>query len=162
MRKPTFCICENRDADQRLCYRYTDSTILLLPKFKISSLWAFSVIAQPGLCRTTWEIPKTGFLTTRIIFCTVLKLPPISSKKENHNGNRSIICLYCLLCASKLFTHVMETDFSINNNIKQGTCVFKTFYLPNITFLTIYIHVIIFIIRKSSITVQWHQKFKYI
>ena len=40
MRKPFFCICENKDADQlrghreadqRLCFRYTDSTIPLLP-----------------------------------------------------------------------------------------------------------------------------------
>ena len=47
MRKPTICICENKDADQlrgnreayqRLCFRYTDSTLLLLPKYKISSL----------------------------------------------------------------------------------------------------------------------------
>ena len=39
MRKPAFCICENKDADQlrgnreadqRLCFRYTDSTIPLL------------------------------------------------------------------------------------------------------------------------------------
>ena len=39
MRKPAFCICENKDADQlcgnceayqRLCFRYSDSTILLL------------------------------------------------------------------------------------------------------------------------------------
>ena len=47
MRKPAFCICENKDADQlrgnreadqRLCFRYTDSTITLLPKSEISSL----------------------------------------------------------------------------------------------------------------------------
>ena len=47
MRKPAFCICENKDADQlrgnreadqRLCFRYTDSTIHLLPKSEISSL----------------------------------------------------------------------------------------------------------------------------
>ena len=47
VRKPAFCICENKDADQlrgnreadqRLCFRYTDSTIPLLPKFEISSL----------------------------------------------------------------------------------------------------------------------------
>ena len=31
MRKPFFCICENKDADQRLCFRYMDSTIPLLP-----------------------------------------------------------------------------------------------------------------------------------
>ena len=41
MRKPAFCICENKDADQlrsnceadhRLCFRYISSTIPLLPK----------------------------------------------------------------------------------------------------------------------------------
>ena len=47
MRKPAFCICENKDADQlrgnrkadqRLCFRYIDSTIPLLSKSEISSL----------------------------------------------------------------------------------------------------------------------------
>ena len=53
MRKPDFCICENKGADQlcgnrtnqlcgncttnqRLCFRYTDSTIPLLSKCEIS------------------------------------------------------------------------------------------------------------------------------
>ena len=71
MRKPAFCICENKDADQlrgncetdqRLCFRYRDSTIPLLPKSEISS-----VTTQPGLCLTRSETPKTGFLTTRLI-----------------------------------------------------------------------------------------------
>ena len=43
MRKPVFRICENKDADQlrgnreadqRLCFRYIDSTTPLLPKYK--------------------------------------------------------------------------------------------------------------------------------
>ena len=47
MRKPAFCICENKDvdqlrgnceADQRLCFRYTDSIIPLLPKSETSGL----------------------------------------------------------------------------------------------------------------------------
>ena len=47
VRKPDFCICEkkdadqlrgNREADQRLCFRYTYSTIPLLPIYEISSL----------------------------------------------------------------------------------------------------------------------------
>ena len=47
VRKPAFCICENKDADQlhgnheadqRLCFRYKDSTIPLLSKSEISSL----------------------------------------------------------------------------------------------------------------------------
>ena len=55
MRKPAFCICENKDADQRLCFRYTDSTIPLLSKSEISSLSPSSVAVQPGLCRTRSE-----------------------------------------------------------------------------------------------------------
>ena len=46
VRKLAFCICENkgadqlrgdREADQRLCFRYTDSKIPLLSKSEISS-----------------------------------------------------------------------------------------------------------------------------
>ena len=53
MRNPAFCICENtdadqlrgnREADQRLCFRYTDSTIPLLPKSEISSIQTYSVL----------------------------------------------------------------------------------------------------------------------
>ena len=70
MRKPAFCICENKDADQlrdnreadqRLCFRYS---IPLLPKSEISSL-------QPGLCVTWSETPKAGFLRTRL-YCKVM------------------------------------------------------------------------------------------
>ena len=76
MRKPDFCKCENKDADQlpgnreadqRLCFRYIDSTIPFLPIYKISSLYPSSVVVQSGLCRTWLETPKTGFLTTRLI-----------------------------------------------------------------------------------------------
>ena len=47
VRKPDFCICENKDpdqlrgdceADQRLCFRHIDSKIPLLSKSEISSL----------------------------------------------------------------------------------------------------------------------------
>ena len=47
VRKLAFCICENKDADQlrsnreadqRLCFRYTDNKIPLLPKSEFSSL----------------------------------------------------------------------------------------------------------------------------
>ena len=46
MRKLSFCICENKDADQlrgnreadqHLCFHYRDSTIPLLSKFQSSS-----------------------------------------------------------------------------------------------------------------------------
>ena len=64
MRKPTFCICENKDADQlrgnreadqRLCFRYIDSTVPLLSKCEILSLQPSSVAVQPGLCQTRSE-----------------------------------------------------------------------------------------------------------
>ena len=60
MRKPAFCICENKDADQLrgnretdqcLCFRYMDSTIPLLSKSEISSrlLWLDSLVCvRPG------------------------------------------------------------------------------------------------------------------
>ena len=76
MRKPAFCTCENKDADQlrsncaadqRLCFRYISSTITLLPKSEILSLLLSSVVAQPGQCRTWSETPKTGLLVTRLI-----------------------------------------------------------------------------------------------
>ena len=64
MRKPTFCICENKDADQlrgnreadqRLCFRYLDSTNPLLSKSEIISIKPSFVAVQPGLCRTRSE-----------------------------------------------------------------------------------------------------------
>ena len=70
LRKPDFCICENKDADQlrgnreadqRLCFRYTDSTIPPLPKSEISSFYPSTVAVQPGLYRTWWKTPKTVF-----------------------------------------------------------------------------------------------------
>ena len=59
IRRPAFCICVNKDADQlrgnreadqRLCFRYRDSTIPLLPKYENSSLQPSCVVVQSGLC----------------------------------------------------------------------------------------------------------------
>ena len=72
MGKQTICICENKDADQlrgnreadqRLCFSYTDSTIIipLLFKSEISSFLPASVNVQPDLCRTSSE-------TTLLVF----------------------------------------------------------------------------------------------
>ena len=64
------CICENKDADQlrgyceadlRLCFRYTDSTLPLRLKSEISSVWPVSVTVQPDLCQTCSE-------TTLLVF----------------------------------------------------------------------------------------------
>ena len=62
MRKPTFCIWENKDADQLrgnriadqgLCFRYIDSTIPLLPIYKIYTIFKPTAI----LCGcTAWFV----------------------------------------------------------------------------------------------------------
>ena len=57
VRKPAFCICENKDADQlrsnreadqRLCFRYSDITIPLLSTSKIQASsqlpWLYSLV----------------------------------------------------------------------------------------------------------------------
>ena len=48
--------------------RIVQSLYFLYTKFQEISC----VVSQPGLCWTWLETPKTGFLTTRLIFCGVL------------------------------------------------------------------------------------------
>ena len=98
MRKPAFCICENkgtdqlrgnRETDQRLCFRYMDSTAPLLPKSEFSSLWPSSVAVQPGLCLTWSETPKTGFLTTRLNWNELMCKPMICAT-NSHIGFKKV------------------------------------------------------------------------
>ena len=60
MIRPTVYICKNKDtdqlrknceADQRLSFRYMDSTILILFISKISIFYPASVLVLLGLCR---------------------------------------------------------------------------------------------------------------
>ena len=91
MGKPTICICENkgtdqlrgnREADQRLCFRYSDSTIppLLIPKF--SRFWVSSVTVQAGLCWTWSETQIVGFVMHRLI-CNSTNLMCIPFKHDS-------------------------------------------------------------------------------
>ena len=59
---------QRRRSDQRLCFRYSDGTFTRLSKSIISSLYSYFVAAKPGLCRTWSESPKTGFLTSKLIW----------------------------------------------------------------------------------------------
>ena len=92
MRKPDFCLCENKgadqlrsncEADQRFCFRYTDSTLSLLIKYEISSFYAASGTVHVGLCQSWLEIPKTGFLASQLIHLTVMSLHCGRSKNTN-------------------------------------------------------------------------------
>ena len=120
VRKPTICMGENKDADQlrgnreadqRLCFRYADSTFppLLIPKF--SRFWVSSVTVQAGLCLTWSETQIVGFVMHRLkcIFCCcshfsfsilfsylflILLFLPFACR----HGILYIRCLYCILC----------------------------------------------------------------
>ena len=85
---PTICIGENKgtdqlrsncEADRRLCFRYTDSSIPLLSKSKISSFYPSYVTVQVGLC---WTWSKT----------TLLVFPRGGSFHEHLNGHYSSDC----------------------------------------------------------------------
>ena len=115
VREPTFCISENKDADQlrgnheadqRLCFRYLASTIPLPPESKnfkpltISSsctAWFVSDLVRihivdflkPGL-KYYCKVPKFSY--TKIVRC---KLPKIQTKRPNlsllcQNGAKGI------------------------------------------------------------------------
>ena len=87
MRKPTFCICENKDADQRLCFRYTDSTIPLhlFPRFQASSfmLLLYSLVCVgPGRKPKLFVFSCTGSNVFKGIFswlsCSLVDLHSVS------------------------------------------------------------------------------------
>ena len=72
MRKPTFRICENKDADQlrgnreadqRLCFRYLDSTMPLLSKSKNFKPLAISCGCTAWFVSDLVRIHIVGFLT---------------------------------------------------------------------------------------------------
>ena len=96
MGKPTICIGENKDADQlrgnreadqRLCFRYSDSTIPPLLNSKISSFYPASVAVQAGSCRTCSENHIVGFPTRRLIWSVTIAtmfLPVLSAHFFHH------------------------------------------------------------------------------
>ena len=54
MRKPAFCIFGNHEADQRLCFRYTDSTIPLLPIYTKFQAYIAIVLLYSPVC--VWDL----------------------------------------------------------------------------------------------------------
>ena len=93
MRKPTICICENKgadqlrsncEADQRLCFHYTHSTIPLLSKSKISSLCPSSVHGSP-VCVGPSRKPIVGFPTRWLIYLHVYFSPTATQSYKELN-----------------------------------------------------------------------------
>ena len=90
MGKPTICICKtkgadqlygNREADQHLCFHYSDSTIPPLLNSKISSVKPSSVMVQAGFCWTWSEttllvFPRGGSYCCALIISGLVGLSP--------------------------------------------------------------------------------------
>ena len=99
MGKPTICIGENkdedqlrgdRDADQRLCFRYSDSTIPFLLKSEISNFKLFSVLVQAGLCRTCSDTTLLVFPRGGSNDSAILEILPC------HYGYDNRDCIYTM------------------------------------------------------------------
>ena len=79
MRKPTYCICENKDADQlrgnreadqRLCFCYSDSTIPLLPESEnVKPLPIFCGCTRHGVIKKVIVINCNLITFSKIIEC---------------------------------------------------------------------------------------------
>ena len=101
MRKPTFCICENKgadqlrsycEADQRLCFRYTVSTIFIVflnPKFQASCHLTALFLSD------LFENHIVGFLMPQII---LIRLLLQYSEKNIFDALLHVIVLYPISC----------------------------------------------------------------
>ena len=118
MRKPAFCICENKDADQlrgnceadqHLCFRYTDSTIPLLPKSEIS----IPNLAISCGC-TAWFVSElVGNPEDRF------------SQNEAHIGIRTLFLHFLVLQSAKInYCKNVHED----KNVKKDTSGKKVIY----------------------------------
>ena len=131
MGKPTIYIGENKgadqlrrncEADQRLCFRYSDSTIPLLSKSQSSSLQPSSVTVQPGLCRTCSE-------TTLLVFPRGGSFIIITK----------LIAFQCLAAGSSILNREVESASmrplarALTKNLDSLRCILRDQSLKNVT-----------------------------
>ena len=100
MRKPDFCLCENKgadqlrsncEADQRLCFRYSDSTIppLLNPKSQASNL--FLGLHRPVYVRRGRKPRRPVFLRRGSIFILLQYFYVFSSSSRQCHGENPTV-----------------------------------------------------------------------
>ena len=88
MRKPAFCICKNKGAAQCLCFRYIDSIICPLLKFKITSLWLYiPVCARTGPKPRRQVFSRWGAAVLHdgvvCVFCSLAVVPELTLPTNN-------------------------------------------------------------------------------
>ena len=82
------CVCKNKGAAQRLCFRYIDSIICPLLKFKITSLWLYIPV-----CATTGPKPRRQVFSrwgaavlhdgVVCVFCSLAVVPELTLPTNN-------------------------------------------------------------------------------
>ena len=127
MRKPTICLGENKgadqlrsncEADQRLCFRYTDGTFHLLLKSEISRFLLFSVTVQLGLCRTCSETTLLVFPRGSSIICLDQSL------------NQLLLSLLCITKTCPSNAYPPEPHFYIAKLEYTGKYLFFLIFAP--------------------------------
>ena len=130
MRKQTICMGKNKgadqlrsncEADQRLCFGYTDSTIPLLFKSEISSFQPVSVTVQPDLCRTCSK--------------TTLHILMDMSMQHYDHKNLSMLTTCCVIGCQ------MSAIYARRNNGKPDPTL-QPFRTGKASFISIYFHII--------------------
>ena len=142
MRKPAFCICENKDADQlrgkreadqRLCFRYTDSTIPLLPKSEISSLTNNLLWLNSPVCVGPGRKPRRPVFSERGSYDPWSEAPfPCKVHREMLKNCRQCRALNTSLLSLQ---HSLETTFfhsTVFLNTPLTNLVLSSFYSPKI------------------------------
>ena len=125
-----FCICENKDADQlrgnrkadqRICFRYMDSTIPLLAKSEISSLWLYMyspVCVEPGQKPRRLVFSQRGsFLSFRAEKSEVLSDDLQSSEKKVDTAKHVYTTTCKKVSASLLSTGTNDLDKRIVSSV---------------------------------------------
>ena len=124
MRKPAFCICKNknadqlgsnREADQRLRFRICKKYILPKSEFQVSShfLWLYSPVCV-RLGRGLGSVCVcVGGLICHILFYGIIMIGPLHDKTSN-------FCLQLIIHKAKfnVYSHELENDH-IHKKAKQ-------------------------------------------
>ena len=140
MRKPDFCLCENKgadqlrsncEADQRLCFRYSDSTILLLLIAKtFKPLACFCDCTGPFVTDLVGN-PEDRFscVAAQLTGNTNNQLGIISKEipgefkyflNPKFPASCHVLCLYSLVC----FVHVQKVCCWFSHGVAQIKMVF--------------------------------------
>ena len=130
MSKPVICICENKDADQlrgnhreadqRLCFRYTASTIPVLPEpdFQASShlLWLYSLVCVgPGRKPRRPVFSQRGSIHTISKFSQFVSLTLSNTRRQVSRARALVLSLSSLAIISLSQCHTESFHWKNGN-----------------------------------------------